>query len=76
MPLRATGVANGYEGLKMTNALTLSLMVLGWFAMALAMLWGMLRIARRHQRPMRRPVAEPRQAASRPLHGQVISLNA
>nr|WP_229779329.1 hypothetical protein [Pseudomonas matsuisoli] len=32
----------------MSPALTLTLMVLGWFAVAIAMLWGMLRIARRH----------------------------
>ncbi|MBE7374700.1 hypothetical protein [Pseudomonas lopnurensis] len=45
----------------MTPALILAMMVLGWISVALAMLWGMLRIARRHhpprpavQRPMRR----------------------
>jgi hypothetical protein len=29
-------------------ALTIALMIAGWFAVAVAMLWGMLRIARRH----------------------------
>lgn len=29
-------------------ALTLTLMIVGWLAVAVAMLWGMLRIAKRH----------------------------
>ncbi|MCQ4325209.1 hypothetical protein CXK94_10140 [Stutzerimonas stutzeri] len=38
----------------MTPALILAMMILGWISVALAMLWGMLRIARRHHPP--RPV--------------------
>ncbi len=35
----------------MTPAFTLMLMLFGWFLVALALLWGMMRIARRHHRP-------------------------
>ena len=47
----------------MEPALIVAMMVLGWISVALAMLWGMLRIARRHQprqtpRPIR-PAASP-----------------
>ncbi|MCQ4314695.1 hypothetical protein EA797_05620 [Stutzerimonas zhaodongensis] len=35
----------------MTPALIIFLMVIGWSAAALAMLWGMLRIARHHHKP-------------------------
>lgn len=47
----------------MEPALIVAMMVLGWISVALAMLWGMLRIARRHQprqtpRPLR-PAASP-----------------
>lgn len=41
----------------MTVALTILLMILGWAAAALALLWGMLRIARR--RPVARPHMPP-----------------
>ncbi|CAM5558291.1 hypothetical protein [Stutzerimonas degradans] len=34
----------------MTPAFTLTLMLFGWFLVALALLWGMMRIARRHPR--------------------------
>ncbi len=42
----------------MEPALIVAMMVLGWISVALAMLWGMLRIARRHQpRQTPRPIA-------------------
>ncbi|MGE4407228.1 MAG: hypothetical protein AB7E40_17165 [Pseudomonas sp.] len=41
----------------MTPALILAMMILGWISVALAMLWGMLRIARRHHPP--RPATQP-----------------
>ena len=34
-----------------TPALVIFLMVIGWGSAAMAMLWGMLRIARHHHRP-------------------------
>ncbi len=34
-----------------TPALVILLMVIGWSAAAVAMLWGMLRIARHHHKP-------------------------
>jgi len=36
-----------------TPALMILLMVIGWGSAAMAMLWGMLRIARHHHRPTR-----------------------
>ncbi|MGE8167814.1 hypothetical protein E2H86_21920 [Pseudomonas putida] len=35
----------------MSLAMTLFSLISAWLAVALAMLWGVLRIARRHQRP-------------------------
>lgn len=35
----------------MSLAMTLFSLISAWIAVALAMLWGVLRIARRHQRP-------------------------
>ncbi len=57
-------------------ALTLTLMILGWLAVAVAMLWGMLRIAKRHQADStqahpdlpRAPVSRP--ALERPGQGK------
>lgn len=40
-----------------TPALVILLMIVGWSAAALAMLWGMLRITRYHQKPS--PSATP-----------------
>ncbi|QCI11800.1 hypothetical protein E6B08_10675 [Pseudomonas putida] len=42
----------------MSLAMTLFSLISAWIAVALALLWGVLRIARRHQRP------EPTQAAN------------
>lgn len=55
----------------MEPALIVAMMVLGWISVALAMLWGMLRIARRHQprqtpRPIR-PAASPDSPAPLPF---------
>ena len=47
---------------QMGLALILAMMILGWISVALAMLWGMLRIARRHP---------PRQRAIQPPHGTI-----
>ncbi|MCW3148880.1 hypothetical protein N8H22_09770 [Stutzerimonas stutzeri] len=47
----------------MTPAFILILMLFGWISVALALLWGMLRIARRHHRP-----EAPTHAASRLAH--------
>ncbi|EWC42640.1 hypothetical protein [Stutzerimonas stutzeri] len=46
----------------MELALILAMMILGWISVALAMLWGMLRIARRHP---------PRQRIIQPPHGTI-----
>lgn len=43
----------------MNLTVAILLMIGGWFLVAAAMLWGVLRIARRHQRP-----AAPRAAAA------------
>lgn len=39
----------------MEPALILLMMILGWLSVALSMLWGMMRIARRHHLPQARP---------------------
>ncbi len=44
----------------MEPALILLLMILGWLSVALAMLWGMMRIARRHHPPQARPPIKQR----------------
>jgi hypothetical protein len=43
----------------MSLAMTLFSLIAAWFAIALAMLWGVLRIARRHQPQVQ---AEPEKA--------------
>ncbi|MCQ4246993.1 hypothetical protein CXK93_21425 [Stutzerimonas decontaminans] len=47
----------------MEPALILAMIILGWLSVALAMLWGMMRIARRHHPPQARP-AKPRPLAA------------
>ncbi|MCP3433899.1 hypothetical protein CXK99_03945 [Stutzerimonas stutzeri] len=47
----------------MEPALILVMMLMGWLTVAFAMLWGMMRIARRHQ-PRTRSTPPPR-----PSHG-------
>ena len=39
----------------MSLAMTLFSMIAAWMAIAMSMLWGMLRIARRHQADMQAP---------------------
>lgn len=39
----------------MEPALILLMMIVGWLSVALSMLWGMMRIARRHHLPQARP---------------------
>ncbi|WP_418643119.1 hypothetical protein [Stutzerimonas kunmingensis] len=39
----------------MEPALIFLMMILGWLSVALSMLWGMTRIARRHHPPQARP---------------------
>ena len=47
----------------------LCLMIVGWLAVAAAMLWGLLRIARRHQppHPLNAPQAKSDKAPPRPI---------
>lgn len=45
----------------MSLAMTLFSLIAAWFAIALAMLWGVLRIARRHQ-----PQVQPKPEKARP----------
>ncbi|MDH2241357.1 hypothetical protein N5J76_09120 [Pseudomonas sp. GD03855] len=39
----------------MEPALILLMMIMGWLLVALSMLWGMMRIARRHHPPQAHP---------------------
>lgn len=57
-------------------ALVILLMVVGWSAAALAMLWGMLRIARYHHRPSHDASQERRIRAVTGKSGINVSLNA
>jgi len=50
------------------------MLICAWMAVALAMLWGMLRLTRRHaptakQKPQEPPVERRRHGHGRPLHG-------
>ena len=48
----------------------LCLMIVGWLAVAAAMLWGLLRIARRHHQPphpLNAPQAKSDKAPPRPI---------
>lgn len=49
----------------MSLTATIILLIGGWLAVAAAMLWGILRIARRHHHPQVKAVAgKPRQPAA------------
>ena len=59
-----------------TPPLVILLIVMGWSAAALAMLWGMLRVARHHHKPSpdtRRDRNQPRVPESHTAH---VSLSA
>jgi hypothetical protein len=57
----------GKEEALMSLAMTIVMLICGWLAVATAMLWGVLRITRRHHRPVQSaPVVESDKAAARP----------
>lgn len=47
----------------MSLEMTIVMLIAAWLAVACAMLWGVMRIARRHHHPVR-PAAQTRPAAS------------
>jgi hypothetical protein len=51
----------------MSLGMTIVMLIAGWVAVAAAMLWGVLRITRRHQR--RLPAAKPAEPPS-PVKGR------
>jgi hypothetical protein len=58
----------------MTPVFMIVMLICAWMAVALAMLWGMLRLSRRHhptarQKPREAPGAPRRDAHRKPLHG-------
>lgn len=58
----------------MSPALTLFLLFSGWLAVAAAMLWGVMRISRRHHHPQ--PRVEPKKYwAPSPPSKQQASIN-
>lgn len=57
-----------------TPALVILLIVIGWGAAAIAMLWGMLRIARHHHKPSA-PIRRERKSVT-PRHSSPVSLTA
>lgn len=52
----------------MSLTMTVVMLICGWLAVAAAMLWGVLRIARRHHHPVVQsaPVANVDQPSARP----------
>jgi thiamine transporter ThiT len=49
----------------MSLTMIILMLLTGWLAVAAAMLWGVLRIARRHHHPVQpAPVAQPRKTVS------------
>ncbi|TLX55187.1 hypothetical protein DN824_20030 [Stutzerimonas nosocomialis] len=62
----------------MTPALLICAMIGGWLLVAAAMLWGMLRIARRHypRETSERPVQRTSRRRSRTSQVPALSLNA
>ena len=55
----------GKEEALMSLAIIILMLVTGWLAVAAAMLWGVLRIARRHHHPVQpAPLAQPRKTVS------------
>jgi hypothetical protein len=59
-----------------TPALVILLIVLGWGSAAFAMLWGMLRVTRHHQRPRREPQSPSPEAGQTVHSGRAIALSA
>ncbi|WP_101209031.1 hypothetical protein [Pseudomonas sp. 43NM1] len=57
----------------MSLAMTIFSMIAAWMAVALAMLWGVLRIARRHQPPVAVSVYRERRAPM--ARGWAVSLS-
>ncbi|MBK5516824.1 hypothetical protein [Pseudomonas sp. TH10] len=49
----------------MSLTMTIVMLIAGWLAVATAMLWGVLRISRRHHHPVQpAPLAQPRKTVS------------
>jgi hypothetical protein len=56
----------GKEEASMSLTMTIVMLIFGWLAVATAMLWGVLRIARRHHHPVQsQPLAKPDEPVSR-----------
>jgi hypothetical protein len=45
----------GEEEAPMSLTMTIVMLIAGWLAVATAMLWGVLRISRRHHHPVQTP---------------------
>lgn len=59
-----------------TPALVILLVIIGWGAATVAMLWGMLRIARYHHKPSPDVTQDRRTSAVMPTSGMNVSLSA
>jgi hypothetical protein len=56
----------GKEEALMSLTMTIVMLICGWLAVAAAMLWGVLRITRRHHHPVQSaPVVKSDEAAAR-----------
>ncbi|MCH2340262.1 hypothetical protein ACGFZ7_15415 [Pseudomonas sp. NPDC047963] len=59
-----------------TAPLVIFLIVVGWSAAALAMLWGMLRVARHHHKPSADNRLDRQQRRASESHSAHVSLSA
>ncbi|WP_185076676.1 hypothetical protein [Pseudomonas frederiksbergensis] len=57
----------GKEEAPMSLTMTIVMLISGWLAVAAAMLWGVLRITRRHHHPVQ-PVPKVKIEQSTPRH--------
>lgn len=58
----------GKEEALMSLAMTIVMLISGWLAVAAAMLWGVLRIARRHHHPSVQSAPAPKNAKVATAH--------
>lgn len=58
----------GEEEALMSLTMTIVMLIAGWLAVATAMLWGVLRISRRHHHPPVQPAAVEKTEKLHPRH--------
>jgi hypothetical protein len=66
MPVTSVRPQQGKEEAPMSLTMTIFMLILGWVAVAAAMLWGVLRVSRRHHPVESRPLAKTEKPVARP----------